>query len=390
MLSVIPIYYQSFLIVASATAFFVGLLLFAFPARSPSKGKILAFFFFFLSYPIFLTYLVSTGFIYYLPHLYRTGYIATILVFPLSYLYFREVLEGRELKMKDSMHVIPALVYVLDYLPFFLLSASEKMQGLMTNDIALTILNYEESRIFPEGGYLLVKYFLQFSYWALQLRLLSRIYSKKSNKFRNLNHRLLLWLKILIFSQLTLMMPPIPLFFQVTGFFEYFTYMMMIGGLCAISCSALFFLPEILYGFQLLEENHLSHSLKGNGNSKYLPESKTKEIAKSIEEYFEKNQPYLQLRYSLTQLASELNIPSQYISSGIHEFEDQNFNDYVNRHRIQYCLQKLGDEKFSIQKMDWIAQQCGFSNRNTFSLAFKKVTGSSPSEYIKRLRTSEK
>jgi YesN/AraC family two-component response regulator len=61
-----------------------------------------------------------------------------------------------------------------------------------------------------------------------------------------------------------------------------------------------------------------------------------------------------------------------------------NFNEYINSYRINYLLEKLKENQ-DLQKftLEALGQMVGFSNRYTFLNAFKKVTGETPSSYLK-------
>ena len=41
------------------------------------------------------------------------------------------------------------------------------------------------------------------------------------------------------------------------------------------------------------------------------------------------------------------------------------------------------------KKLEAIAEESGFNNRNTFTVAFKKVTGLNPSEFLKDINTGK-
>ena len=65
------------------------------------------------------------------------------------------------------------------------------------------------------------------------------------------------------------------------------------------------------------------------------------------------------------------------------------FSDYLNRFRIEYCERIMNDTSAGAFSFKELAFKCGFNNRNTFTTAFKKFTGKTPSEYIKsRWKTS--
>jgi AraC-like DNA-binding protein len=57
------------------------------------------------------------------------------------------------------------------------------------------------------------------------------------------------------------------------------------------------------------------------------------------------------------------------------------FIDFTNQKRIKYCVEKLDSGDWKNFTIEAIAQECGFNNRNSFTNAFKKFKGVSPSEY---------
>jgi AraC-like DNA-binding protein len=63
-----------------------------------------------------------------------------------------------------------------------------------------------------------------------------------------------------------------------------------------------------------------------------------------------------------------------------------NFNDFVNEYRISSCIEKLLKKEWEFKKLESIAEETGFNNRNTFTSAFKKATGLNPSEFIKYIK----
>lgn len=63
-----------------------------------------------------------------------------------------------------------------------------------------------------------------------------------------------------------------------------------------------------------------------------------------------------------------------------------NFSDFLNRYRIEYCEGMMKDKTTWAFSLKEFAGKCGFNNRNTFTTAFKKFTGKTPSDYIKKLK----
>ena len=83
-------------------------------------------------------------------------------------------------------------------------------------------------------------------------------------------------------------------------------------------------------------------------------------------------------------LADELNIRQYQLSAFLNHELGVNFNDYLNEQRIRYCQQLIHEGDAYNLNLKGLASKCGFHNRNTFSTAFKKFTGYTPSSYTKR------
>ena len=45
-------------------------------------------------------------------------------------------------------------------------------------------------------------------------------------------------------------------------------------------------------------------------------------------------------------------------------------------------------EEYKYKKLEAIAEESGFNNRNTFAIAFRKVTGVNPSEFLRNLKST--
>ena len=83
---------------------------------------------------------------------------------------------------------------------------------------------------------------------------------------------------------------------------------------------------------------------------------------------------------SLETLAQQLNISSKHLSQVINE-SGQHFYDLINQYRIEEAKHLLKEQNGD--NILQIAYRTGFNSKPTFNAAFKKMTGMTPSEYIK-------
>lgn len=101
---------------------------------------------------------------------------------------------------------------------------------------------------------------------------------------------------------------------------------------------------------------------------------------------FEKNLLFLNKDITLNDLATQWNTNRTYLSQFINSYKEKSFIDYLNSLRISYFLDKVDtDKKWSKYKIQAIADQLGFSSARSFSSAFMKSTGMSPSFYLQQV-----
>ncbi|AXG68635.1 DNA-binding transcriptional regulator AraC [Kordia sp. SMS9] len=105
---------------------------------------------------------------------------------------------------------------------------------------------------------------------------------------------------------------------------------------------------------------------------------------------FEDTHRYTKKNYTLTKLAKELDTNSTYLSKIINMTKGMNFAKYMNEIRIDYAITRLKEDKrFRSYTIKAIAQEVGFNNAQSFSIAFHKKTGINPSYFLKQLENQK-
>ena len=128
---------------------------------------------------------------------------------------------------------------------------------------------------------------------------------------------------------------------------------------------------------------------KGSGE-RYSHSGLKKEEAQShlqeLKEYFEKEQPYLNGKLSLPDVATKINITPNHLSQVINEQLEMTFYDFVNRYRVEEIKSRLADSKNQQFTLLAIAFDCGFNSKSSFNAIFKKFTDLTPSQFSAQLR----
>jgi AraC-like DNA-binding protein len=112
-----------------------------------------------------------------------------------------------------------------------------------------------------------------------------------------------------------------------------------------------------------------------------IDEKLVKEIQEKINMLFETRKIYTNPDLTLSILAKELNIRPQLLSQFINDNLNKSFTQFINEYRIDEAKRLL---KESTQlKIDAVGFESGFNSSSTFYSSFKKITGTTPSNYQK-------
>jgi AraC-like DNA-binding protein len=158
-----------------------------------------------------------------------------------------------------------------------------------------------------------------------------------------------------------------------------------------------FLFPAVLYGIPVCQnilnlpyreaEHPLRHNNNGNHNN--IPHFKPDyllAVGGKIEKCMSEAQPYLKHDFNLAQLSFMTSVPVHHLNYYFREVKKENFRDYRNKWRISYAKKLLLEGKASELTMETIGLFSGFTNRNTFLNAFKRVEGIAPSNFVMKKR----
>jgi len=121
--------------------------------------------------------------------------------------------------------------------------------------------------------------------------------------------------------------------------------------------------------------------IRDDNSQEYMPEEEARQIIKKLEELMEKEKPYLNPRFSMSDLSEKMNLSRRKVTYVINEVMQKNFYGVINDYRIEEALTLLKDESSKDYKMDAIAEMVGFQSKSSFYACFRKYTGLTPTEY---------
>jgi tetratricopeptide (TPR) repeat protein len=143
------------------------------------------------------------------------------------------------------------------------------------------------------------------------------------------------------------------------------------------------------YNLLNIEKAPLSQKKLTTEDPFMVPEETVKKIMTKLKD-FEKSQEFLQSTISFPYVAGYCETNTKYLSYVIRTRKEKDFSSYINELRINYIIDKFRKSpKYRNYKISTLAEEAGFSSANKLSLIFKKVTGYTPSAFIKNLQDIE-
>jgi len=121
--------------------------------------------------------------------------------------------------------------------------------------------------------------------------------------------------------------------------------------------------------------------------SSNVPNSLLIETVEKLEKAMKEDKLFLNPKLTIYELSNVLNTSQKTLSQTINQHFNISFRDFINKYRLEEVKTKLKDPNYSNMSILGIALDCGFNSEASFYRIFKKNTGISPKEFIKKNTT---
>jgi AraC-like DNA-binding protein len=339
-------------------------------------NKVLACYLGLLSYYLLVPELVRN---YYetLPHLLGTTFPLLYLIGPGIYLYTHIILEPRKITFrKFSLHLIPAIVSLVYFIPFFIQSKTDKLEFLKS--MRLNGLSFDFALFWMVAcAHIILYNFLSYRKVHHHNHELKNFYSKIESIRLGWLQYLSLWSFILwslYFIGYCLVLLKVELdplgsidkiFSIALTFFIYYLSYEAMNNAEVFPGSILSAIPNI-------------KSVRSN-----LSAEKRMEYVDRLSSFMNSHKPYLNSTLTLEELAKMIDLSPRLLSQIINEEHKQSFFDYINSQRVEEVKKKLIDRNNNHLTIVALAMDSGFNSKSTFNEVFKKLGGVTPSVFKK-------
>lgn len=340
--------------------------------------------------------LTNSGYIKDYPGLYNKGLPLYYLIAPCFYLFIRGSLDSKYATFRtiDLLHFLIIIPGIISIIPYSFASVVEQ-QKLVDHIVADVNFAFSDNKYIVGTWHWFTFPLSACAYTFMQFLLTFKQRKKLENK--STVKWIYLFTSICGFLFLGMLMVNFTILQNLGKAWDILHSSKMVFAICfaLLILSALFFLnPEFLYGFVPQDKiANLSIAKVENGGTKTktsLDEIKTKLVdtglIEQVETFIINNQIFKKTGLTLSELASLIEIPNHKLSDLFNNHFKLNFNAYINNLRINYIKNRLDTGDWKQFTLEAIANDAGFSSRNTFFVAFKKVMDVTPSAYLSLLK----
>lgn len=345
----------------------------------------------FLGLHLLDTYLNSTGLVFSYPHLLAIGYNFPTLQGPFMFVYVLVLInKGGSFKPIYWFHSLPFLIFtVYLFYDFYFLSGPEK----------LTYYKIQAAHLSPAFKLMWIfKVFLGPMYiiWSLiELRKHKRNIAEYFSYSECINLNWLkyviaglggVWIIVLTSVFLTIYYPEIASYMRDYAIYLSVTVVVFFLGYFGLRQQIIYEKPiQNLENYKLINTKKV---IAGKPKERYkksgLDENTAKEYHQKLLNHMVKEKPYLNGKLGLKEVADHLNISINHLSQIINEQSGMSFYDFVNQYRIDEVKARLAEPSNGQFTLLSIAYDCGFNSKSSFNSIFKKATGITPSQFLKR------
>ena len=279
----------------------------------------------------------------------------------------------RKFKWYDSIHFLPALLFLANYWNLYSKSAPEKLEIIAK--IYENGYNFKWTNgSFLSNSDIIFLRLVPFVFYAIAALVLV-FWTKKTTKLSmGLNYFLKTLIVYIFLNVIAVIASKVFNQFSINSVYDANIVAFLTSFFILLS---FFFIPNFIYQTSLYKETNNITLLK-----KTSFKSKNYDYIEQAEQYFILHKSFLNHDYTITQLEKEIKIPARLISKSIKLVRNQNFNQFLNEFRINYLLEQVPLDIAIKTNIQDLAYQIGFNSVNNFYAHFKNKVGCTPKTYF--------
>ncbi|WP_239540791.1 helix-turn-helix domain-containing protein [Spongiivirga citrea] len=306
---------------------------------------------------------------------------------PCLYFYVRSVTNASfKLTKKHIWHFIPGIVFLIYRYGVFIYDAQQPGFADTQNGVLFEGFHFK----YINPIYFVVSNFQLLLYFAFSFQLYFTYRKQIQHYFSNTYKLELNWLRnfLVVYAFLFLYGVTQDLIdssiFNLTWTQEWWYHFVSAIVIIYVGIKGYFTKTEILAKLDMKEVNVGTSKISFESVAAPIP-VEVEQDKKQLIKFMDENKPFLNPEINLIELASKLDMNRAQLSETINLGFGKNFNDFINEYRVNAVKKMLQEGKQQQLSLLGIALECGFNSKATFNRVFKKLTNTSPTEFVKSL-----
>lgn len=229
-----------------------------------------------------------------------------------------------------------------------------------------------------------------FVYTVMTISLLKRYQLQAKNTLSNYNPAVFKWLWTLVITILIIWI--VKAIMSFTSGFSYLYVVVVLSDVLLVMFIYLIALAQwrdpALFTIKNLSKEPSSidnHASEPESSGSLDPDTRAN-LFEAVKQQVEQHSLYRNSDLTLSRLAQETGLGVHHLSEVLNQHKGKNFYQFINTYRVDDVCKRL-KENPSLKVLD-IAMDAGFSSKSTFNSIFKKITGTTPTEYRKQLKSA--
>lgn len=332
--------------------------------------------------------LIQYGYLSYVPYLYKIPAPLTFLIGPAAYIYMRATLYSeRGFKKWDWIHFVPFIVFTMNYLPFYFMPLAEK--SALVNEVIkdITLVYTSQDGFLPESSNIIVRALSSIIYLIAQGTLISRFY-----KHQTLNSihftKIKKWMYVFFRTQFGYWMALLVMYI-INGLVVHYgegSVPDILSNSTLLIMSIFFF---VLSAYLLMNPNAMLglNMVSPSEDRKKPIRGYEGKMFENLNQIVLSKKLYLDPVLTISKLSEATKLSQRNIAIAVSDQDYENYNEYINKLRVQEVCKKLNSEEIKNFSIEAIGESCGFNSKATFYRVFKKVYEVTPTEYLNKLNS---
>ena len=383
--------------------FLFALVLLLKPSGILFRRRILGFIFFILCWYVFIAHLVLSGLMIQLPFLFRVGVPLYYVVPPLIFIYVRCIYAGEHnFRKYDWLHFLPFVLAFIDLFPYFFFTSNAVKQAelIKCTDIPMALGTVGHGFL-PAIWHYIFRGVHGLIYLFFTWRVIFKVHAVQKTEDREARiftcMFTFLYIGNIINNKTILTQKSWLELYQLDSFYNYIIFLMLLS----LMVMCIFFItnPSILY--ETIARLHLADKAEQeqrSANGIIANVGKTKielkqelcpfflaDFLPRLEDLMKGTLIFKQKGITVNEVARQLDVTPHLLSAVLNNHYNQRFTDFINQYRITYLIELIeSDTAYKQFTIEGLSMEAGFSSRAPFYAAFKKYTGTTPSEYLSK------